>query len=249
MTLYKSPYLTINYEEANSLFVMCWNTSPTEIAVFKGEMLIYTDFYKKHTPQNALWLQHNFSLITDLQTNLWIETHVNEPCIKAGNQKCAFVVSKDVMAHISVIDSFDKIQSSAAPRHFISEDNARQWLLSTESIVYLNEAATVTFEGIDDDGNMLIKIPATDIKATLKALNKQLKHTSFINEHEQKYSQLTKREKEVLRFIANGNTHSEISENLYISAHTVSTHWRNIKKKLAIKKSVDALVFHYNFQQ
>jgi DNA-binding CsgD family transcriptional regulator len=250
MTLYKSPYLTIDYEEANSLFVMFWNTSPDDISVFKGEMLIYTDFYKKHKPKYALWLQHNFSLITDTKTSQWIETHVNEPCIKAGNQKCAFVVSKDVMAHISVIEVFDNRQSSVKPRHFASEHDARQWLFSIDSETLCNNTTTeVTFEGIDTDGNMIIKIPATNIKATFKALNKHLKHDSFINEHEQKFALLTKREKQVLSFIANGKTHTEISNDLYISSHTVSTHWRNIKKKLAIKKSTEAFVFYYNFQQ
>lgn len=248
MTLYKSPYLTIDYEEANSLFVMFWNTSPDDISVFKGKMLIYTDFYKKHKPKYALWLQQNFSLITDQPTSIWIETHINEPCLKAGNQKCAFVVSKDVMAHISVIEVFDNRQSSVKPRHFASEHDARQWLFNSDSETLCN-TTEVTFEGIDADGNMLIKIPATNIKATLKALNKQLNHSNLMTTYEGKYNLLTKREKEVLSFIANGKTHTEISEILYLSTHTVSTHWRNIKKKLNIKKSVDALVFHYNFQQ
>lgn len=248
MTLYKSPYLTINYEKERSLFVMFWSASPTEIAVFKGEMLIYTDFYKKYAPKYALWLQHDFSLVIDQPTNVWVETYVNEPCLNAGNKKCAFVVSKDVIVHISVIDSFDNTQSCIVPKHFVSEKEARKWLLNSDSTTQTKDITKVTFEGLDDDGNMLIKIPATDIKATLKALNKHLENTSFISEHEQKFALLTKREKEILSFIANGNTHTEISKNLYISSHTVSTHWRNIKKKLAIKKSVDALVFHYNFQ-
>lgn len=248
MTLYKSLYLTIDYEEANSLFVMFWNTSPDDISVFKDEMLIYTDFYKEYKPKFALWLQQNFSLITNGQTNQWIETHVNQPCIKAGNEKFAFVVSKNIMAHISVIDIVDNNQSPITPMHFTTEIEARHWLLNTTPETKYNKTSEVTFEGIDDDGNMLIKIPPTDIKAVLKALNKQLKHTSFITEHEQKYKLLTKREKEILSFVANGKTHTEISELLYISAHTVSTHWRNVKKKLAIKKSVDALVYYYNFQ-
>lgn len=249
MTLYKSPYLTIDYEEANSLFVMFWNVSPTGIAVFKSEMSIYADFYKKYKPKYALWLQHNFSLVIDQPTNMWIETYVNEPCLNVGNKKCAFVVSKDVIVHISVIDSFDNTQSCIIPKHFVTEKEARKWLLNSDSTTQTKDITKVTFEGLDDDGNMLIKIPATDIKATLKALNKHLENNSFISEHEQKFALLTKREKEILSFIANGKTHTEISENLYISAHTVTTHWRNIKKKLAIKKSVDALVFHYNFQQ
>lgn len=248
MIISQSAFLTINYEKKNSLFVMLWTASPNDIADFKKEMLLYTEYYKKHKPKYALWLQHNFSLITGKQTSQWIETYVNVPCIKAGNQKCAFVVSKDVMAHISVIDAVDENQSPIIPQHFISEDSARQWLFEITPEVPIKHRQKVTFEGIDDEGNMLIKIPPTNIKAALKALNKHLKHDSFVAAHEEKYNTLTKREKEVLSFVANGETHPEISKKLYISTFTVSTHWRNIKKKLVIKKSVDALVFHYNFQ-
>lgn len=249
MTLYKSPYLTIDYEEAKSLFVMFWNTSPDDISIFKGEMLIYTDFYKKHKPKYALWLQQNFSLITNGQTNQWVETHVNQPCIKAGNKKYAFVVSKDIMAHISVIDIVDNNQSPITPMHFTTESDARDWLFNTSPKTQYNKTPEVSFEGIDKDGNMLIKIPPTNLKIVLKALNKHLQHDNFISEYEQKYTLLTKREKEVLGLIANGKTHIEVSKILYISVHTVSTHWRNVKKKLAIRKSTEALVFYNNFQQ
>lgn len=249
MIVYKSPYLTITYEEKNSLFIMQWVTSPSDIVGFKNEMLLFTQYYKTYSPKFALWLQHNFSLTTDKQTNIWLENHVNNPCIKAGNQKCAFVVSKDVIAHISVINAVDNYQSNLNHKHFVSENTARQWFYQTSQETICNNGQKVTFEGIDTDGNMLIKIPPTNIKMVLKALNKHLKHDSFVAEHEKKYNSLTKREKEILSFVANGKTHAEISEKTYISTHTVSTHWRNIKHKLNIKKSVDALVFHHSFQQ
>ena len=46
---------------------------------------------------------------------------------------------------------------------------------------------------------------------------------------------LSEREKNVLKLVASGYTNKEIAEKLYISAHTVITHRKNITQKLDIK--------------
>ena len=51
-----------------------------------------------------------------------------------------------------------------------------------------------------------------------------------------KYSSLTPREKEVLKFIIKGHTNKQISEKMYVSHHTVRTHRNRIWKKLVIKQ-------------
>lgn len=48
------------------------------------------------------------------------------------------------------------------------------------------------------------------------------------------YSNLTKREQEILVIVAKGATSVEISEKFYISINTVKNHRRNIKTKLNI---------------
>jgi len=45
-------------------------------------------------------------------------------------------------------------------------------------------------------------------------------------------SQLSPRELEIIRLIAEGMTNNEIAEKLYLSFHTVKTHRKNIIKKL-----------------
>ncbi|NOY35953.1 MAG: helix-turn-helix transcriptional regulator [Chlorobi bacterium] len=46
---------------------------------------------------------------------------------------------------------------------------------------------------------------------------------------------LSKREINILRLVALGNTNKEIAEKLFISTHTVITHRKNITRKLGIK--------------
>src|SRR5690606_31316306 len=51
------------------------------------------------------------------------------------------------------------------------------------------------------------------------------------------YDELTNREKEILGYICDGKNTREISENLYISLHTVETHRRKILTKLGVKNT------------
>ncbi|MBC8173063.1 MAG: response regulator transcription factor [Chitinophagales bacterium] len=57
---------------------------------------------------------------------------------------------------------------------------------------------------------------------------------------------LSDREIEVIRLIANGYTTKEIAEALYRSFHTISTHRKNIMKKLHIKSTSELLVYAMN---
>lgn len=55
--------------------------------------------------------------------------------------------------------------------------------------------------------------------------------------------QLTKREKEVLKLIANGFTTPQISESLHIAASTVETHRRNLIEKTGVDNSKGLVKF------
>lgn len=52
----------------------------------------------------------------------------------------------------------------------------------------------------------------------------------------QRFQTLTKREKEIIKLIANGKSNQEISEILIISKHSVHTHRKNIYRKLDVSK-------------
>lgn len=66
-----------------------------------------------------------------------------------------------------------------------------------------------------------------------------LEENNFLRKNYEKFTQLTKREKEVLRCLALGRTAAELSEELHISVATAETHRKNIKRKLDIGSSFD----------
>jgi DNA-binding NarL/FixJ family response regulator len=56
-----------------------------------------------------------------------------------------------------------------------------------------------------------------------------------IDNRNRQESEISEREKLVVKFVALGLTNKEIADKLYISAHTVITHRKNITRKLGIK--------------
>ena len=54
---------------------------------------------------------------------------------------------------------------------------------------------------------------------------------------------LSKREKEVLGLIAEGHTNAKIAELLFLSAHTVTTHRKNIMHKLGVRNTAGIVMY------
>jgi DNA-binding CsgD family transcriptional regulator len=52
---------------------------------------------------------------------------------------------------------------------------------------------------------------------------------------------LTRREKEVLTFIADGFTNQEIAEKAFISPHTVDSHRKNLLLKLSARNTAELI--------
>ncbi len=59
------------------------------------------------------------------------------------------------------------------------------------------------------------------------------------------FDELTTREQEVFRLIANGLSNAEIGQELYISDTTVKTHITHILQKLNLRDRVQAVVLAY----
>jgi DNA-binding CsgD family transcriptional regulator len=70
-----------------------------------------------------------------------------------------------------------------------------------------------------------------------------LEENNFLRKNYEKFSALTKRERQVLKCLALGRTSNEISVELHISVATAETHRKNIKRKLDISSSFDLSMY------
>ena len=78
------------------------------------------------------------------------------------------------------------------------------------------------------------------------SVTKFLKEINYNKERRTSTAELvkiTKREIEIIKLITEGNTNTEIAENLFISRHTVHNHRRNILHKLNMKNTAELVKF------
>ena len=72
-----------------------------------------------------------------------------------------------------------------------------------------------------------------------RIITNSLVRSNHIRRELDKLGELTKREKQVLKNIVEGNSNKIIAEKLFISTRTVDTHRTNIMKKLRAKNTAD----------
>lgn len=69
----------------------------------------------------------------------------------------------------------------------------------------------------------------------------------FKLKHFKKFQQLTEREVEILKLLANGCNNPEIAEQLYLARSTVETHHKNLNRKLELRSFRDLMKYAFAF--
>ncbi|MCE3225467.1 MAG: response regulator containing a CheY-like receiver domain and an DNA-binding domain [Bacteroidetes bacterium] len=109
-----------------------------------------------------------------------------------------------------------------------------QWYLSSVKLLLRDTAGlpllTISFA-----------IPIEPKNHVTKKVSRLLEENIFFRRHTAEFASLTKREKEIARFMAKGMSSSEISKKLHITVETIKTHRKNIYQKLKIKSSYDLM--------
>jgi hypothetical protein len=171
-----------------------------------------------------------------------------------GLDQVAFVVGKDVLAYIDVIDMFQESSSIGfVPKYFATENEAVNWLnedsKEKKDVETYNQSFSVSFKGIDDNEKVVFefKDQASKFDSTVHLFKTIIEQNHFMKNNIDKYSSLTKREKETLKFLLIGFTNQQISEEMYVSQHTIRTHRNRIWKKLDITQIRDCLKYECFF--
>ncbi|MBL7872228.1 MAG: response regulator transcription factor [Cyclobacteriaceae bacterium] len=76
-----------------------------------------------------------------------------------------------------------------------------------------------------------------------KSLQKQAEDKQFFQDHYANKMKLTRRELELIQHFAKGKLSQQIADELFLSAHTVDTHRKNILRKLKLSSLVELVNF------
>jgi DNA-binding CsgD family transcriptional regulator len=99
----------------------------------------------------------------------------------------------------------------------------------------------------DDSGKVTHMITIAALIDPVHHINAKISRlmddVSFFRENNSLFLKLTKREREVLKYMAEGMNSGEISDKLFISITTADTHRKNIRKKLGLKNTYDPVKF------
>lgn len=77
----------------------------------------------------------------------------------------------------------------------------------------------------------------------IESLHKTLTNRNIATDSTVNVKELTKRETEIVKLVAEGKTAKVIAEKLFISIHTVNTYRKNILKKLGVKNSSELVMY------
>ncbi len=95
----------------------------------------------------------------------------------------------------------------------------------------------------DDEGKPLLTIiiayPIDTMHLVASKADRLLEENNFLRRNFHQFTKLSKREREILKFLALGKTAAETAAELFISLHTVETHRKNIRQKLGTSSFFD----------
>src|SRR5512133_205488 len=168
-------------------------------------------------------------------------------------------VDKAARFHPSVVlmdIRMPELDGLEATRRILARDNAARILILTTFDLdeYVYEALSAGASGFvlkDDPPEQLIAavrtVAAGDALLSPTITKRVIRQFTRIprTAPPKEFDELTAREQEVFRLIANGLSNTEIAEELYISDTTVKTHITHILQKLNLRDRVQAVVLAY----
>ena len=108
-----------------------------------------------------------------------------------------------------------------------------------------NQNLEITFKAKDENGKVVFEFQEQSYKfdSAISLLKTIIEQNNFMKNNIDKYSSLTKREKETLKFITKGYANGQIAEKMDVSPHTIRTHRNRVWQKLEIKHFSNCLKY------
>lgn len=150
-----------------------------------------------------------------------------------------FAIEEFSVNHQSMTEKLKEIKDIFI-YHYKQKDNARLSAALFDIITCERDMMA----HFDVENNLFVPTVRTLENNLRSILSKETVEAGDIAESENtQLSALSKRERDIIRTIAQGKANKEIADELFISVHTVATHRRNICSKLGIHSSAGLTIF------
>ena len=253
MEVYNGPHLLIKYEKENSRLISIWKSSPPNDLAYRKELIEYLDISKKIKPCQMIWILDKKTFKPNLATKKWVDEVIlnsifRSGCIKRGADgydQLAFVFGQDVSVLMQGVESpYTEFNS----KYFATIEEAISWLngeFNTKGSKGKNQNLEITFKAKDENGKVVFEFQEQSYKfdGAISLLKTIIEQNNFMKNNIDKYSSLTKREKETLKFITKGYANGQIAEKMDVSPHTIRTHRNRVWQKLEIKHFSNCLKY------
>lgn len=120
-------------------------------------------------------------------------------------------------------------------------EEEHQWFYSVCKLLSRNGAEM-------PDKLLMLSSPLYGADVMMNKVKKVLDENQYISQNYKKFASLTRREKEIIGLLGVGKSTPQIAEILFISKETVSTHRKNIARKLEVKSFAELLRFAIAFE-
>ena len=203
----------------------------------KTKIMIVDDFALIRAGlKNLLELDGSMKVISEAQDGI--------DCLNKLNEKLPDILLLDInMPNKNGLEVLQEIRSNEIPIKvmMLTMHNEIDYLLKAIEIGADGYASkNIKFEELKEAIDLIVHGESFIQKELLPLLNSKIEKK---NEELDKIRSLTKRELEVLKSIAFGNSNREIATNLEISERTVKNHIFNIFKKIEVSDRTQAAVF------
>jgi DNA-binding CsgD family transcriptional regulator/predicted transcriptional regulator len=228
---------------------------------FKSLIPPYISINEKTSDEIALKLQHLAALSEDLPVFI-IHELINDSVVymsekglaqlgttleevrSIGSEYYNRFFNKEEVGHYLVQWQYFKKDPSNHDNWFtifqqvnIKEKETPIWHLSASRIIAFDEKTKKPLL------SLTLSLVLNQHTPITPKLDRLVKENHFLRTNIHLYSQLTKKEKEVLQLMAYGLSVKDITEQLHISETTTRTHRKNIKRKLQIRNDVELMRF------
>lgn len=95
----------------------------------------------------------------------------------------------------------------------------------------------------EENAIVIVSNPIDQLDEVANKLQRVIEENEFMKKNWQRFSSLTKREKEILALLALGYSTPMIADKLFLSPETVKTHRKNLKRKLEAKTLRDLMKY------